>query len=108
MAVVETEGQHEDCNDTVGEGEFDPSLLRIAEQGDQREGNCSDDHVSESGHAGAEQVDDSALIGVAGHQGSHRCIRQVERGVYNGGAEVIGDKYIDCLDKFSGIRYGKQ
>lgn len=67
-----------------------------------------DDHVAEGGHAGTEQVDNGALVGVAGHQRCQRCIREVQCGVNNGGAEVISNENVNALyDRRSG-RNGEQ
>ena len=98
VAVLEADEQHDDGNDGVEDGNLDPCLLGVTQTGDEREGNGGDDHVAEGGHTGTEQVDNGALVGVAGHQGSQRCIRKVECGVDNGGAEVIGDENVDALD----------
>lgn len=72
-------------------------LLGVTQTGNQREGYCGDDHVAEGRHTGTEQVDNGALVGVAGHQGCQRCVREVQCGVNNGSAEVIGEENVNAL-----------
>ena len=108
MAVLEADEQHDDGNDGVEDGNLNPCLLGVTQTGNQREGYCGDDHVAEGRHTGTEQVDNGALVGITGHQGSQRCIRKVECGVDNGGAEVIGDENVDALDDRGCGRNGEQ
>ena len=57
---------------------------------------------------GTEQVDNGALVGVAGHQGCQRCVREVQCGVNNGSAEVIGDENVNALYDLCCRRNGEQ
>ena len=108
MAVLEADEQHDDGNDGVEDGNLDPCLLGVTQTGNQREGYCGDDHVAEGGHAGTEQVDNGALVGVAGHQRCQRCIREVQCGVNNGGAEVISNENVNALYDRRSRRNGEQ
>ena len=108
MAVLEANHQHDNRNDGIDNGEFNPSLLRIAQHGNQREGNGRDNHIADGGHAGTEQIDNGTLIGITRHQRCQCCIRQIQCGVYNGCAEVIGNEHIDALDDRRSRRNRKQ
>ena len=57
---------------------------------------------------GTEQVDNGALVGVAGHQRCQRCIREVQCGVNNGGAEVISNENVNALYDQRSRRNGEQ
>ena len=108
MTVLEADEQHDDGNDGVEDGNLNPCLLGVTQTGNQREGYCGDDHVAEGGHAGTEQVDNGALVGITGHQGCQRCIREVQCGVNNGGAEVISNENVNALYDRRSRRNGEQ
>ena len=97
MTALVAEQQHEESNDGVNRADRDPCLLTAAEHVDERQGECGNDQVTDRGHGHAEQIEFGKVIVIASH---HRCqigIRQVECGIYAGGAQVIGDEYIDRL-----------
>ena len=97
LTALVAEQQHEESNDRVNRANGDPCLLAAAEHVDERQGKCGNDQVADRGHGHAEQIELCKVIVIAGHHRRQVGIRQVECGIYAGGAQVIGDEYINCL-----------
>lgn len=100
------EQQESDCGPDAHY--LDPGSLIVAEQLDQRHGAGDGNDTAHRGQAHAEYGQQIALLGVAGHHGRQRAVRQIDRRVADGRAEVIGDKDVQELDHGVGVRYAEQ
>ena len=105
FAVKEADKQKNDCDDTPDAHGLNPCCLVIAHHLYNRQGKCNCDNLTDRRQCHAEDGQQVTLVRGTCHHGGQRTVRNVDCGVANGGAQVVGDKDVPELNRVAALRH---